>query len=39
MYAVSFTVAEAKDIPKIQKLSCKVKARPKRTMNYNMQKK
>ena len=34
-----FTVAEAIDIPKIQKLSCKVNARPKRTMNYEVQKK
>ena len=37
MYAVSFTVAEVKEIPKIQKLSCKVKTRPKKTMNYEVQ--
>ena len=36
MCAVSFAVAEAKTT-QIQKLPCKVKIRPKKNMNYNMQ--
>ena len=34
-----FYSGRTKDIPKIQKLSCKVKTRPKRTMNNEVQKK
>ena len=33
-YAVSFTEAEAKGIPRTQKLLCNMNARTKRTMNY-----